>query len=77
MKHMVSRMFFNLEQLVVHCFVPFLDHTEPTESVTAQNPEILTCVILPGPSAQVFHPLIAVLDPIVRRNPGHHHSGDV
>ena len=35
-------------------FVPFLDHTEPTQSVTSQNPVILTCKILPGPYAQVF-----------------------
>ena len=55
---------FNLDNLFVFCFAPFLDHTEPTQSVTEQNPLILTSTILPGPFPKVVHLLIIVPDTI-------------
>ena len=69
-------MFFILNNLFVFCFATFLDHTEPTQSVTEQNPWILTSTILPGPYPKVVHLLIPVPDTIWQRNLGHHHSGD-
>ena len=45
----ISLMFLIFNNLFVLRFAPFLDHTEPTQSVTEQNPLILTSTILPGP----------------------------
>ena len=60
-------MFLILNNLFVFCFAPFLDHTEPTQSVTEQNPLILTSTILPGPYPKVVHLLIIVPDTIWHR----------
>ena len=51
-----------LNNLFVLRFAPFLDHTEPTQSVTEQNPLILTSTILPRPYPKVVHLLIPVPD---------------
>ena len=61
-KKTISLMFLILNNLFVFCFAPFLDHTEPTQSVTEQNPLIFTCTILPGPYPNVVHLLIIVPD---------------
>ena len=37
-KKTISLMFLILNNLFVFCFAPFLHHTEPTQSVTEQNP---------------------------------------
>ena len=63
----ISLMFLILNNLFVFCFARFLDHTEPTQSVTEQNPLILTSTILPGPYPKVVHLLIIVPDTIWHR----------
>ena len=63
-KKTISLIFLVLNNLFVFCFAPFLDHTEPTQSVTEQNPLILTSTILPGPYPKVVHLLIIVPDTI-------------
>ena len=60
-------MFSIKKNLFVFCFAPFLDHTEPTQSVTEHNPLILTSTILPGPYPKVVHLLIIVPDTIWHR----------
>ena len=60
----ISLMFLILNNLFVLRFATFLDHTEPTQSVTEQNPLILTSTILPGPYPKVVHLLIIVPDTI-------------
>ena len=59
--------FLILSNLFVFCFAPFLDHTEPTQSVTEQNPLMLTSTILPGTYPKVVHLLIIVPDTIGHR----------
>ena len=69
-------MFLILNNLFVLRFAPFLDHTEPTQSVTEQNPLFLTSTILPGPYPKVVHLLIIVPDTIWHRKSWTSHSGD-
>ena len=66
-----------LNSSVAHWFVQFLGRTKPIQSDAAQNPALLTCIILPGPFLLVFRLLTKELDAIVHRNPGRRRSVDV